>query len=399
MKEKNLRWLYCIIGAVCMLFIGVIYAWSILKGPLEASFQWDSSKMAWNFTITIWLFCGGGIISGLLNKKINIRIITISGACIAGIGFVLTALLQNGSLMLLYLLYGVFGGFGIGLMYNAIIFCVGTWFEDKKGLASGIMMLGFGMSTLVLGKVVSPLLSSPSFGWRKVYIGIGLAILAVGILAALLLKPRTAIKSDENQKSKVGGMDCSTSEMIRTASFWCFFWFCSFLSASGSALLSFAKDYFVAVGTDVELAVSLVGIISVFNGLGRLVCGIMADAIGLRKTMISINVAALLASGIMLGAVYFQSAAMAVIGACVIGAAYGYVPTLSSVFIRVRYGTKFFASNFSVATTALVPASLSAVISSIFIVKYGSYAVPCLLLVLFSVVSMVCDFGIWKVKH
>ena len=63
------RWLYLSIGTVGMLFSGVIYAWSILKAPLEEAFGWSGSALALNFTLTMCCFCIGGILASALRSR------------------------------------------------------------------------------------------------------------------------------------------------------------------------------------------------------------------------------------------------------------------------------------------------------------------------------------------
>ena len=89
---KNNRWLRLAIGAFALFFAGIIYAWSVIKAPF-AAFGWTSSQLGLNYTITMSMFCLGGLFSGLLNKKISAKIrMAASGVLVAG-GF---ALLSTG---------------------------------------------------------------------------------------------------------------------------------------------------------------------------------------------------------------------------------------------------------------------------------------------------------------
>ena len=81
----------------------------------------------------------------------------------------------------------VLGGLGIGISYIVIISTVNSWFPDRRGLSSGALMMGFGASTLLLGKVADKLFASP-VGWRKTYIIIGIVIAAVVVLSSFAIK-------------------------------------------------------------------------------------------------------------------------------------------------------------------------------------------------------------------
>ena len=147
MKQRSVsvRWAYLVLGVLALLFAGVIYAWSILKAPLSDAFGWTASQLALNFTLTMCFFCLGGFVGGLLSKKLGSRWCLIIAAVLSGLGFVLASRL-SGAIFSLYLCYGVLAGLGIGIAYNVIISTVNAWFPDKKGLCSGALMTGFGMT-------------------------------------------------------------------------------------------------------------------------------------------------------------------------------------------------------------------------------------------------------------
>ena len=159
MNISNKRWVYLIVGVISMLFAGVIYAWSILKVPLGEDLGWDSTQLALNFTITMGMFCIGGILGSLIPKKLGIKLTMIFAGCLCGFGFILTSFLSSEQLGLLYITFGVMGGLGVGIVYNVLVTTLNAWFPDKKGLCSGCMMLGFGFSTMALGTVCNQLFS------------------------------------------------------------------------------------------------------------------------------------------------------------------------------------------------------------------------------------------------
>ena len=128
----SVRWLLLGVGIACLLFAGILYAWSILKAPLGAEFNWSASDLATNYTITISLFCLGCVAGGMMMRKFSPRVPVILGAILAFLGFFLTSRLQGGSVVALFGCYGVMAGFGIGMAYNTILAAVGAWFPDKK---------------------------------------------------------------------------------------------------------------------------------------------------------------------------------------------------------------------------------------------------------------------------
>ena len=111
------RWYRLIVGAVCMLFAGIIYAWSVLKAPLAAEFGWDPSQLALNFTLTMTFWCIGGFISSQLTRRTSPRVTVLAAAVLVLIGFVLCSRMSD-SIGMLYLSYSFLAGTGIGMAYN-----------------------------------------------------------------------------------------------------------------------------------------------------------------------------------------------------------------------------------------------------------------------------------------
>ena len=133
-KNLAVRWVYMAIGTIAMLFAGVLYAWSILKSPLSAEFGWGQSGLALNFTLAMTFFCTGGLLGSNISKKAGHRITLVMSGIFSALGFILTAILNNASIIMLYITYGVLAGLGIGIAYNVIVSTVSAWFPDKKGL-------------------------------------------------------------------------------------------------------------------------------------------------------------------------------------------------------------------------------------------------------------------------
>jgi len=399
--NTSIRWIYLAIGVICMLFAGIIYAWSILKAPFGKEFGWTASQLALNFSLTMCFFCIGGIVSGLLTKRTSAKVTLFIGAILVCSGFVLVSRMSN-NIIMLYITYGGLCGLGIGMAYNAIISTVGAWFPDKKGTCSGLLMMGFGASALILGSLASSMIQSESIGWRNTYMILGIAMGAVLLVTGLVLRAPTMgaklplpkqiakTKTEEMIVSK----DYTTLEMVKRFTFWRFFLFTTTMAAIGSTVISFAKDLSVSVGASAALATTLVGVLSVCNGLGRIMCGVIFDNFGRRKTMLFANALTILAPMVLLTAIHYKTMPLFVIGLCLTGLSYGCSPTISSAFISTFYGTKNFALNFSVANSMLIPASFIATLSAGLLTSTGSYVVPFIMLICLSLVGLGLNLSI-----
>ena len=400
-KTLKTRKYMLILGVFSMLFAGIIYAWSILKAPLASELLWDGSALALNFTLTMCFFCLGGLVGSFISRKIGVKLAVIIPGVVAGLGFILTATLSGGVLPL-YFTYALMAGGGIGVVYNVIISSVNAWFPDKKGLCSGALMMGFGLSTLILGNLASKLFEIPSIGWRATYIIIGIALGVALVITGIFLRRPTA----EDQLPTPGAAssrgedferrDYSPTEMLRRFSFWRAFILLICLTAVGSSVISFARDLAISVGAQTTLATTLVGVLSVCNGLGRIATGRAFDAFGRRITMIGANIITIFAAGVTLLAVYVHSLPLCIIGLCLTGISYGSSPTIASAFTSGFYGTKHFSTNFSIMNFNLMAASFVATACSALLTSSGGYTAPFILLLDLSSVALVLNFSIKK---
>ena len=399
----GIRWLYLAVGVIALLFAGIIYGWSILKAPLAADFGWTADQLALNFTLTMCFFCLGGIAGGVLAKRLGICPSLILAGVLSCLGFFLTARLDGGSVAMLYVSYGLLAGLGIGIAYNVIISTVNAWFPDKKGTCSGALMMGFGASALVVGNTMSALMENPAIGWRTAFIGLGVVLgvilLATGLIIQLppagLELPKPAQKSGAASED-VEARDYTPGEMIRRFTFWRAFVCIVFLAAVGNTVISFARDLSISVGAEAGLATTLVGVLSVCNGLGRIATGAIFDKLGRRKTMLLANIVAIAAAGVTLLSVFTGSVPLCVAGLCVTGFSYGSCPTISSAFVSAFYGTKHFSMNFSIMNFNLMGASLLATVSSMLFTSSGGYVAPFILLLALSAVALVLNLSIKK---
>ena len=395
----NRRWLYLALGVASMLFAGIIYGWSILKAPFTGI--WDASQLALNFTITMTFFCLGGFVGARLSKKFGILVSIIAAGVLSCAGFMLASLVDGKNILMLYLSYGVLAGLGIGIAYNAVISTVNAWFPDKKGLCSGCLMMGFGASSLVIGNLMSSLMDS--LGWETAYMLLGGALGIVLVVTALVLRrpdESTVLPAPKAKKAAkeeaFEAKDYTTGEMLRRPSFWMAFVGIGLLAAVGSSVISFAKDLSIATGAEESLAITLVGVLSVCNGLGRIFTGALFDAKGRRFTMLASNIITICAAGVTLIAVSSNSLTLCIAGLCLVGMSYGSCPTVSSAFVSAFYGNKYFPTNFSIMNFNLIGSSLMATACGSLLTATGGYMAPFAVLLGLSVGALVLNLLLRK---
>ena len=404
MKDKlnSKRYLILSVGIITMLFAGIIYAWSILKVPFAEELGFTKDDLSLNFTLTMSFFCLGGVLSSQFVRRIGTRLTIALSGLLAGLGFVLTSFIGEGGLLLLYLTYAVVSGFGIGVAYIVIISTVNSWFPDRKGFSSGALMMGFGASSLILGNLADMLFKT-NVGWRSTYVIFGIAIGIVLVVSSFFIYSPDAGTELPAPKKKNGSRsedfevrDYKPSEMLRRFTFWRAFLCLVCITAVGNSVISFARDLALSVGAGAALATTLVGVLAVCNGLGRIVTGAVFDSMGRRFTMIAANLLTIAAAAITLLAVSIDSLPLCVIGLCLTGMSYGTSPTVSSAFVVSFYGQKHFATNLGMMNFNLMVASFMATACSALLTATGGYTAPFILLLSLSVVALGLNLSIKK---
>lgn len=379
---KNNRNLYLVLGTTVLLLVGVVYAWSIFSVPLADAYGWNSQELGVNYTIMMSFFCLSAIVSSVFNSRTaSPRISLFLAALLFLTGFAATAYFTYGKIQLLYLFYGALVGSGAGFAYNAILSTVSAWFPEKRGFVSGVLLMGFGASTLVLGSLASSVIESQVVSWKIVFSVIGLSgCVGAGIAGCILHYPWAgenassagAAASDQKEEG------VTTGRMLGSFSFWAFFAFAVLGSAIGAGVISSARQIAVETGAGLSISALYVGMLSVANGFGRILFGGLYDRRGRHISMcwsIVLYGAAIL---LLLTALKLSVSYLAAAGFLLMGLGYGSVPTMSAAFVAAQYGEKYYASNFSVMNLSLMVASTASLLSGTLYMRYSSY-IPFLL--------------------
>ncbi|HEX12890.1 MAG TPA: MFS transporter, partial [Desulfurella acetivorans] len=150
------RWLYVILGLIVNIILGAIYSFSLFRVPLEKLWHISATESGYPFMLFLAVFAVAMPIGGNLMQKWGPRNTMILGSILVGIGWILAGL--STGIGMLSLIYGVIGGFGVGLVYGCPISVAAKWFPDKGGLAIGLTVGGFGLSALVMAPIIKTLI-------------------------------------------------------------------------------------------------------------------------------------------------------------------------------------------------------------------------------------------------
>jgi len=209
----------------------------------------------------------------------------------------------------------------------------------------------------------------------------------------ILPQPKTAKATG---KETFAQQDYTSGQMLCRPSFWMAFISISFLAAVGSSVISFAKDLALSVNAPEALAVSLVGVLSVCNGLGRILTGTLFDAIGRRRTMLCANALTICAAAITLLSVSIGSLPLCIAGLCLTGISYGACPTITAAFTSSFFGMKYFSTNMALMTFTVMGGSLIATVSNKVLEIAGGYDATFIMLLALTFIALILNVFIRK---
>ena len=281
--------LLCTTLQVCL---GTVYAWSYFQTLLVRQLGWTFTETAWAFSITIFALGTSAAWAGAALPKLGPRKLAVAGSAMFAGGYLVASLaLHWDMLMLFYLGYGVIGGAGIGLGYVTPVATVAKWFPDHKGLATGIVVMGFGIGALLLSKALAPVLViGTQSDLTMVFLWLGVIFACILIPTSFLLRdpppgfaPAAAAAAEETPEVPLRACLTSTQFVIM----WLVFFF---NISAGIAVISFQSsllqdvwglaDPSVEPQTLAEYGATLIAVSSLCNGVGRLLWGLLSDRIG-----------------------------------------------------------------------------------------------------------------------
>lgn len=369
MIKMERKWLIAIMGTLTQLSLGTVYAWSFFQTPITEMAGWSNTQVAWAFSLSIFMLGVMAAWGGAKIDKYGPRKLAITGGVMYALGYIISAYaLSSGTLWLLYLAFGVLGGSGLGLAYVTPVATVSKWFTKNQGLATGMVVMGFGLGALVMSKLLAPLflqLSSSNLSTTFLYIGLTL-IVVLPISASFMQLPPTDVKDAETEtKQSTVSVGSSASKLILSKSFiiiWLMFMInvvagMIFISFQSPLLQDILKLQMPATDlTDASVIASLnaagatlIAVSSIFNGLGRFFWGAVSDKIG-RITTFRLLLA--LQAVIFVALIFVSHPLLFSVFVCIVllcyGGGFGVIPSL----INDSYGAKLMPVLYGAALTA-----------------------------------------------
>ncbi|PQV46524.1 OFA family oxalate/formate antiporter-like MFS transporter [Jejuia pallidilutea] len=290
-KLKN-RWLIAASAVGIHISIGSVYAYSVMTNPVKDIFDVEGSVIKWAFKIAILLLGLSAAFLGRWVEKVGPKISGTTAGIFYGVGILGSGLaVQLESLWLFYLCYGVIGGIGLGLGYITPVSTLVKWFPDRRGLATGMAIMGFGFAALIFGPVMQSLFDSVGVSNAFYILGIIYMVLILSSARYIERPPEgympDGFKPGEGKTIKKDLANITANASLKTPRFY-YIWIMMFINiACGIAIISAASPMMQEKlnYTPMEAA-AIVGLIGVFNGLGRIMWSTLSDYLGRANTYI-----------------------------------------------------------------------------------------------------------------
>src|SRR5690348_3620733 len=328
------------------------YTWTLFTGPLNQKLGTTLAQLQWTFSLLIILQTFLSPLQAYLVDRFGPRLLISAGALMSGGSWVLSAFTSN--IEMLYLTYGIIGGFGTGIIYVGIIGLMVRWFPDRRGLATGLAAAGYGFGAFFTSFPIDSMIKSSGYAHTLVVWGVIQG--AVGVAAALGLRvpPEgyrpTGFDPDIVRTELQSRRSYSPREMLQNPIFYLLFIMMAMMSTSGLMVVSnvgpFAKEYNVAqvlVMGMAALPLSLT-LSRVTNGLTRPFFGWVSDHIGREATMALAF--SLEAVAILVLFAFLDDPAMFVVLTGLVFFGWGEIFSLFPSTLTDTFGPKFAATNY-----------------------------------------------------
>jgi MFS transporter, OFA family, oxalate/formate antiporter len=381
------RWGIALCGVVVMICLGTVYSWSLFTNSFVAGMGMTTQDATLAFELAIFFLGVGAVIGGRWQDSVGPRMVTIVGVLLWGVGVALAGFGTEAlGKMWLYLTYGIIGGLGLGMGYVSPVAMVTKWFPDRRGLGSGMVVMGFGLGAFFYNQIITRLdvyraaakpagafvaakaaaikagttfdptqyaLPAGAFHGLMVLFAVsGVIFIVIGGLCAFVLRnpPDGYTVPGAVAVAASSGPSYSPNDVLRMPQLYGL-WLLLFLNVTAGILVisNAAPIYTELTGATPAVAGQVYGFLAVFNGLGRFFWGAVSDRLGRAMTytvmyLIQAVIFFLMAytGGFVAVGIYF-----AIVLLCY-GGGFGVMPSFNADF----FGTKYLGQNYGYILTA-----------------------------------------------
>ncbi len=270
------RWLLIPLGMSILLCLGSVYSWSIFRNPLEHELGISATESLLPFTFVLVFYAALMPIAGFYIPRVGTRLTTAIGGIVVGLGYILSSFASH--IGMLIFTYGVIGGTGIGITYGVPMVVASRWFPDKKGLAVGLTIVGFGLSPLITAPLANYLISNYTVRPTLRILGIAFIVIILAIALTMKLPPKGWHPQQSGAAAGSTFVPTYSGNLFKSRSFYGL-WICyaigTIVGLSAIGISSPVGEEIIQISPTV--AASSVSLFALFNGISRPLFGWLSD--------------------------------------------------------------------------------------------------------------------------
>ncbi|MDR2999851.1 MAG: MFS transporter [Fibromonadaceae bacterium] len=328
-----------IAGSVLLLFLGILYVWSVFVKPVSEAYEWDIESVKLMTTFMLSFFAVGILVGGKMQLKIGASAVVFVGGMMLAVGMFVSALLTPDTAWLMYFTYGIAGGFGVGAAYNAVISAAQQWFPQRRGFAIGVSVCAFGFATVIFAPLIEAL--TARFGVKSTFMILAAVFFTV-VLALFRFIRLPETQGDAAAADLFAKRQYTMEEALKTKQFYLITISMMFATTAFFVL----NPIFVVLALERGLSGSMptiaVMLTGVANASGRLCVPLLSDKIGGEKAIITI----ILATGMCALLLCFAQGFLFVAAVVVVAFCFGGIPSTYPVITADYFGIKNVGSNY-----------------------------------------------------
>ncbi|OPJ55291.1 L-lactate MFS transporter [Alkalithermobacter paradoxus] len=358
--KSNNRWIYVFLGIIIMMCLGTVYSWSVFRLPIEQLFNVGTTKSGLPYMVSLAFYSLFMFLSGKHLDKYSPRLIMLIGSLLVSVGWILSAIASN--IYVLTITYGIIIGTGVGIAYGVPMTVVAKWFPERKGLAVGLVLIGFGLSPLVTAPLARNLIEV--YGVTKTFIILGISFGTIIPLLSYTFRYPGELDNTNLSTTLNKGNHINTKEMLKSQSFKVLYLNFTIGTMIGLMLVGMTSNIGIElIKLSPKQVASFMSIFAIFNGIGRPIFGWITDKLSYKKAalisyslitiastiMVTVKEGNLILFGIAFSIFWFN-----------LGGWLAIAPTAT----LAMYGSKHYSQNYGVLFTAYGIGAILGVLSS-----------------------------------
>jgi len=383
-RANRKKYAVLIAGVILQFCAGIIYMWSVFKKPVADYLDWTSSASALTASFMLVAFVAGILIGGRLMDRIGPKNVCVIGSLTMSLGILASSLVTPSYPQIIYLTYGVIGGFGVGTIYTCTVSSIQKWFYDRRGFATGLMVGAFGFSLVLFAPLANALLSG--IGVPYTFAAFGIAFLIICISASLFISnpPKDYVIAKATSASSQ--KQYTTREMLRTRSFYLITISLFLILPAYFILNPLFMSLGEARGLSESLAVMGVMITGVCSASGRLFITWISDHIGRMASLLMIIGFTLIGSIVVI----FAENILFVICLALVAFGFGGAAGIYATVTSDHFGTKNMGSNYGFVMIGFGASALIFPLLSTNIASDGDYTMSFAICSVTCIASLLC---------